>query len=246
MEKSSFNLHVFADADAVLAALADYFVAQASQAVAARGRFVVALSGGSSPKKLYELLASPAYHERVAWDKAYFFFGDERNVPQTSPDSNYLMAKKALFDPLAIRQGQVFAVDTGLAPAEAAAQYGVAIEEFFKEDPAHFDLVLLGLGDNAHTASLFPNTPVLHDQTVSVQEVWLPVEQVFRITFTAPLINQARAVAFLVYGAGKAEAVHQILELPRDVDRYPAQLIGLAGQPIDWFLDEAAAAQVKH
>jgi len=246
MERSSYNLHVFADADAVLAALADYFVEQASQAVAARGRFAVALSGGSSPKKLYELLASPAYHERVAWDKAYFFFGDERNVPQTSPDSNYLMAKKALFDPLAIRPGQVFAVDTALAPAEAAAQYGVAIEEFFKEDPAHFDLVLLGLGDNAHTASLFPNTPVLHDQTVSVQGVWLPVEQVFRITFTAPLINQARAVAFLVYGAGKAEAVHQILELPRDIDQYPAQLIELTGQPVDWFLDEAAAAQVKH
>jgi len=244
MEKSSFRLHVSATADAVLAALADYFVDQASQAVAARGRFAVALSGGSSPKKLYELLASSAYHERVAWDKAYFFFGDERNVPQTSPDSNYLMAKKALFDPLAIRPGQVFAVDTRLAPAEAAAQYGVAIEEFFREDPAHFDLVLLGLGDNAHTASLFPNTPVLHDQTVSVQEVWLPVEQVFRITFTAPLINQARAVAFLVYGAGKAEAVHQILELPRDIDRYPAQLIELEGKPLDWFLDEAAASKL--
>jgi 6-phosphogluconolactonase len=244
MLKSSFNLHVFADADAVLGALADYFVDQASQAVAARGRFVVALSGGSSPKKLYELLASPAYRERVEWDKAYFFFGDERNVPQTSPDSNYLMAKKALFDPLAIRPGQVFAVDTRLAPAEAAAQYGVAIEEFFREDPAHFDLVLLGLGDNAHTASLFPNTPVLHDQTVSVQEVWLPVEQVFRITFTAPLINQAHAVAFLVYGKGKAEAVHQILDLPRDIDQYPAQLIELKDKPVDWFLDEAAASEL--
>ena len=151
------------------------------------------------------------------------------------------MAKKALFDPLGIKPGQVFAVDTRLAPAEAAAQYGVAIEEFFKEDPAHFDLVLLGLGDNAHTASLFPNTPVLHDKTVSVQEVWLPVEQVFRITFTAPLINQARAVAFLVYGEGKAEAVHQILELPRNVDQYPAQLIELPGGQVDWFLDEAAA-----
>ena len=244
MLKSSFNLHVFADADAVLAALADYFVDQASQAVAARGRFVVALSGGSSPKKLYELLASPAYRESVAWDKAYFFFGDERNVPQTSPDSNYLMAKKALFDPLAIRPGQVFGIDTRLAPAEAAAQYGVDVEEFFGEKKARFDLVLLGLGDNAHTASLFPNTPVLHDQTVSVQEVWLPVEQVFRVTFTAPLINQARAVAFLVYGAGKAEAVHQILELPRDVDRYPAQLIELEGKPVEWFLDEAAASQL--
>jgi 6-phosphogluconolactonase len=241
MEKSSFNLHVAPTAEAVLAELADYFVAQASRAVAARGRFTVALSGGSSPKKLYELLASPAYHEQVDWDKTYFFFGDERNVPQSSPDSNYLMAKKALFDPLGIKPKQVFAVDTELAPAEAAAQYGVAIEEFFQEDPAHFDLVLLGLGDNAHTASLFPHTPVLHDTTVSVQEVWLPVEQVFRITFTAPLINQARAVAFLVYGAGKAEAVHQILELPRDVDQYPAQLIELPGGQVEWFLDEPAA-----
>jgi len=245
MERNNAQLHVFATADAVLGALADYFVAQASQAVAARGRFVVALSGGSSPKKLYELLASPAYHEQVAWDKAYFFFGDERNVPHTSPDSNYLMAKKALFDPLAIRPGQVFAVDTSLAPAEAAAQYGVDVEEFFGEREAEFDLVLLGLGDNAHTASLFPNTPVLHDQTVSVQEVWLPIEQVFRITFTAPLINQARAVAFLVYGAGKAEAVKQILELPRDIENYPAQLIALASKPVDWFLDEAAAQQLQ-
>lgn len=241
MEKSSFHLHVAPTAEAVLTALADYFVAQASQAVAARGRFVVALSGGSSPKKLYELLASPVYHEQVDWDKVYFFFGDERNVPQSSPDSNYLMAKKALFDPLGIKPGQVFAVDTELAPAEAAAQYGVDVEEFFQEDPAHFDLVLLGLGDNAHTASLFPHTPVLHDKAVGVKEVWLPVEQVFRITFTAPLINQARAVAFLVYGAGKAEAVHQILELPRDVDQYPAQLIELENGQVEWFLDEPAA-----
>jgi 6-phosphogluconolactonase len=241
MQKSSYNLHVAPTAEAVLAALADYFVAQASQAVAARGCFSVALSGGSSPKKLYELLASPAYHEQVDWDKVYFFFGDERNVPQSSPDSNYLLAKKALFDPLGIRPGQVFAVDTRLAPAEAAVQYGVAIEEFFKEDPAHFDLVLLGLGDNAHTASLFPHTPVLHDTTVGVKEAWLPEQQVFRITFTAPLINQARAVAFLVYGEGKAEAVHQILELPRNVDQYPAQLIELPGGQVDWFLDEPAA-----
>ncbi len=244
MALNSPRLHVSADADAVLTALADYFVAAAAQAVAARGRFAVALSGGSSPKKLYELLASPAYHEQVAWEQVYFFFGDERNVPQTSPDSNYLMAKTTLLDPLGIRPAQVFAVDTRLPPAEAAAQYGVAVEEFFGEEKAEFDIVLLGLGDNAHTASLFPNTPVLHDKAVGVKEVWLPVEQVFRITFTAPLINQARAVAFLVYGQGKAEAVHQILELPRDVDMYPAQLIELDGKEVDWFLDEAAASQL--
>jgi 6-phosphogluconolactonase len=239
------ELHVLKTAEEVLRELANFFVAKASQAVEARGRFSVALSGGSSPKKLYELLASPAYREQVAWEQVYFFFGDERNVPQTSPDSNYLMAKKALFDPLGIRPAQVFDIDTQLAPPEAAAQYGVDIEEFFGERKARFDLVLLGLGDNAHTASLFPHTPVLHDKAVGVKEVWLPEQQVFRITLTAPLINQARAIAFLVYGADKALAVHQILELDRDIDNYPAQLIEPTSGEVDWFLDEAAAKELK-
>ncbi|WP_151086422.1 6-phosphogluconolactonase [Hymenobacter baengnokdamensis] len=240
------NLHVLKSADDTLRALADYFVAVASQALAARGRFVVALSGGSSPKKLYELLASPEYRSQLAWEQVYFFFGDERNVPQTSPESNYLLAKTTLFNSLNIRPTQVVAVDTRLAPAEAAAQYGVAVEEFFGEEKAVFDLVLLGLGDNAHTASLFPHTPVLHDTTVGVKEVWLPEQEVFRITFTAPLINQARAVAFLVYGAGKAEAVRQVLELPRNMEQYPAQLIQPEHGEVEWFLDEAAAALIKH
>ena len=239
------DLHIFSTPDDVLRALADYFVERAAQAIERRGRFVVALSGGSSPKKLYELLASPAYRERVQWEQTYFFFGDERNVPQTSPDSNYLMAKTALLAPLGVRPSQVFAVDTELNPAEAAAQYCVDIEEFFGEKKAKFDLVLLGLGDNAHTASLFPRTPVLHDKSVSVKEVWLPEQQVYRITFTAPLINQARAVAFLVYGAGKAEAVHQILEEDRDIEQYPAQLIAPSSGELAWFLDEPAAKSLQ-
>jgi 6-phosphogluconolactonase len=238
------DLHIFPTADEVLRALADYFVERAAQAVERRGRFAVALSGGSSPKQLYELLASPAYRSRVAWEQVYFFFGDERNVPHTSSDSNYLMAKKALFDPLGVRPSQVFAVDTELKPAEAAAQYCVDIEEFFGEKKAKFDLVLLGLGDNAHTASLFPHTPVLHDKTVGVKEVWLPEQQVFRITLTAPLINQARAIAFLVYGAGKAEAVQQILEQDRDINQFPAQLIEPSNGELEWFLDEAAAKEL--
>jgi 6-phosphogluconolactonase len=238
------DLHIFPTADEVLRALADYFVERAAQAVERRGRFAVALSGGSSPKQLYELLASPAYRSRVAWEQVYFFFGDERNVPHTSSDSNYLMAKKALFEPLGVRPSQVFAVDTELKPAEAAAQYCVDIEEFFGEKKAKFDLVLLGLGDNAHTASLFPHTPVLHDKTVGVKEVWLPEQQVFRITLTAPLINQARAIAFLVYGAGKAEAVQQILEQDRDINQFPAQLIEPSSGDLEWFLDEAAAKEL--
>jgi len=238
------ELHISKTAEQVLSALAEYFVARAGQAIERRGRFAVALSGGSSPKKLYELLASPAYHERVAWEQVYFFFGDERNVPHTSPDSNYLMAKKALLDPLGIRPAQVFAVDTDLEPAEAAAQYCVDIEEFFGEKKAKFDLVLLGLGDNAHTASLFPHTPVLQDKSVSVKEVWLPEQKVFRITMTAPLINQARAIAFLVYGADKAEAVAQVLGSERNIEQYPAQLIAPSSEEVQWFLDEAAAKEL--
>jgi len=146
---------------------------------------------------------------------------------------------------LAIKPAHVFAVDTALDPAEAAVQYGVAIEEFFGDEPARFDLVLLGLGDNAHTASLFPHTPVLHDQAVGVKDVFVAELKTTRITLTAPLLNQARATAFLVYGAGKAIAVQQILEGPRDVDQYPAQLIAPAGGNVHWFLDEAAAAQLQ-
>jgi len=239
------ELHIFPAEDAVLRALANFFVATTNQAIAARGRFAVALSGGNSPKKLYELLASDAYRAQVAWGKVCFFFGDERTVPKTSPDSNYLMAKKALFDPLDIRPDHVFAVDTVLAPTEAAAQYGMAIEEFFGDEPARFDLVLLGLGDNAHTASLFPHTDVLSDQTVGVKDVFVAELNTTRITMTAPLLNQARATAFLVYGAGKAAAVQQILEFPRDIGQYPAQLINPAHGTVNWFLDRAAAGLLK-
>ena len=222
-------LHIHPTADEVLHQLAQYFVGQARQAIAARGRFSVALSGGSSPKKLYELLASPTYQPQVEWPKVYFFFGDERNVPPTHPDSNYGMAKAALLAPLGIADAQVFAVDTSLEPAEAAQAYTRTIETFFAPDAVRFDLVLLGLGDNSHTASLFPHTPVLHDPSIGAREVFVAEKQAYRITLTAPLINQAQAVAFLVYGADKAAAVQRVLTGPRDIDEFPAQLIAPAG-----------------
>jgi len=229
-----------------LRALADYFVAQAGAAVAARGRFVVALSGGSSPRRLYELLASAEYRAQVAWERVYFFFGDERNVPPDAPGSNYRMARLALLDPLGIAPDHVFAYDTRPAPAEAAAAYETRLRQLFgaDENPAGliFDLILLGLGDNAHTASLFPRTSVLTETAAGVRAVFLPEQQVWRLTFTAPLINQARAVAFLVFGADKAAAVAQVRGLVRDASEYPAQLIAPVSGETVWFLDEAAAS----
>jgi 6-phosphogluconolactonase len=239
------KLNIFNSADEVLTALADYFVKVATESIAAKNKFTVALSGGSSPKKLYELLASTSYADHVDWEKVYFFFGDERNVPQDHKDSNYLMAKKALFDPLLISPANVFAVDTTFEPAEAAARYWEMISTFFDEGELSFDLVLLGLGDNSHTASLFPHTPVLHDTTPGVKEVWLEDQQVWRITLNAPLINDGRHIAFLVYGEGKAIAVHHVLEDAEDIEEYPAQLIdSIVGETV-WFLDEAAAADLE-
>ncbi|HEY2582181.1 MAG TPA: 6-phosphogluconolactonase [Mucilaginibacter sp.] len=238
------ELNIFNTADEVLAALAAHFVKIANQAIAADGRFSVALSGGSSPKKLYELLAL-SFKDKVDWGKVYFFFGDERNVPQTHPDSNYLMAKKALFDPLNIKRSHIFPVDTSLDPGDAARKYEEEILEFFDENEMSFDLVLLGLGDNSHTASLFPYTPVLHDRIPGVKEVFLEDQQVYRITLNAPLINEAGHIAFLVYGEGKAIAVHHVLEDDEDIENYPAQLIEPVVGEIEWFLDEAAASLLK-
>ncbi len=237
-------LHVHPAIEATLHALADYFVAKAHEAIAARGRFAVALSGGSSPKKLYELLASPAYRAQVNWANVHFFFGDERNVPRTDPQSNYLMARTALLAPLGIADDHVFAFDTTLAPTKAAAAYTSVINGFFSPKPTRFDLVLLGLGDNSHTASLFPHTPILHATTAEVQAVFVPEVGMDRLSFTAPLINQARAVAFLVFGADKAAAVRRVRQGARNVEEFPAQLIVLSAGERQWFLDEAAASEL--
>lgn len=240
------KLNVLKSPEDVIVNLAHLFVTVAEQAIANTGRFSVALSGGSSPKKLYELLASDAWKNKVDWENVYFFFGDERYVPHTDKDSNYLMVKTALFDPLKIDDSNVFAVDTSKSPEEAAEAYTESINKFFGDGLPAFDLVLLGLGDNSHTASLFPHTTVLHDETVSVKSVWVQEVNATRITFTAPLINEAHHIAFLVYGAGKAEAVHHILEDARDIENYPAQLIAPTHGDVIWYLDEAAAANVKH
>jgi 6-phosphogluconolactonase len=240
------KLNVLKSPEDVIINLAHFFVTLAEQAIANTGRFTVALSGGSSPKKLYELLASNDFKNKVDWANVHFFFGDERYVPHTDKDSNYLMVKTALFDPLKIDYDNIFAVDTSKSPEGAAEAYTDSINQFFGSESPAFDLILLGLGDNSHTASLFPHTPVLHDTTVSVKSVYVEEVQANRITFTAPLINEAHHIAFLVYGAGKAEAVHHILEDARDIENYPAQLIAPTHGDVIWYLDEAAAANVKH
>lgn len=238
-------LHVMDGADVLLKTLADLIVDNSRQAIAKRGKFSLVLSGGSSPKKLYELLASQTYRDQIAWPRVYFFFGDERYVPADHPDSNYRMARLALFEPLGIIPGQVFRMNTDLDPEAAATAYENDIRAFFGDKPAHFDLILLGLGDNSHTASLFPHTPVLHEKSALVKSCYIDEVKMFRITLTAPCINQGSTIAFLVFGESKKEAVKHILADIDDIDQYPAQLIKPAHGQIHWFLDKPAASLLQ-
>lgn len=238
-------LHVFDKVDSLFTSIADFIVAKAGEAIAKEGRFSLVLSGGNSPKKLHELLASDAYRTKIEWSKVFFFFGDERYVPATHQDSNFLMAKNTLFDPLNISKSQIFPINTSLPPAGCAKAYEKDIVTFFGNNPVKFDLIILGLGDNSHTASLFPNTAVLHEKNALVKEEYIEEVKMYRITLTAPVINDAHYISFLLYGAGKAEAVKHILEDERNVNEYPAQLIHPTTGELHWFMDVAAADKLK-
>ena len=239
------SIHIYKKEQELLNAIADYFVQSAKESIETDGQFNVALSGGNSPKKLYQLLSSTLYKNKVEWKKVNFFFGDERYVPENDLQRNSLMVEDSLFRPLYISKSQIFKVDTTLSPDVAAAAYFDLIQSHFKEKPIQFDLILLGLGDNAHTASLFPFTAVLAERTINVKSVFLKEQEVYRITMTAPLINQSKKIAFLVYGKDKAIAVSEILEGDVDTNKYPAQLINPLNGDVVWFLDEPAASLLE-
>ncbi|HEY9488607.1 MAG TPA: 6-phosphogluconolactonase [Chryseosolibacter sp.] len=239
------KINVFKTVNELIPAVAGYFSATAQDSISSRGEFNVALSGGISPKKLYEMLASPEFEKQIDWDKINFFFGDERNVPKDDPENNALMVRKVLFDPLKISESRIFAVDTTLPPQEASKRYMSAISHHFGDQKIRFDLILLGLGDDAHTASLFPYTAVLKDESASIKAVYVEQKDLYRITMTAPLINQARHIAFLVFGNAKSKAVYHVLENGSDPEKYPAQLIHPENGDLQWFLDETAASGLQ-
>jgi 6-phosphogluconolactonase len=238
------KLHIYKTTDEVIEALANYFVQIVNSAIKEKNECTIVLSGGNSPKKLYQLLASWGFSNQIDWDKIYFFFEDERCVPFSSPENNGAMAKKFLFDPLKIADANIFYINTAVPPDEAAKKYAQRIVSYFKNKPIRFDLILLGLGDNGHTASLFPHTPVLHEKKALVKAVHLADPLSYRITMTAPLINEAHAIAFLVYGETKANAVYEVLEGEKDFETYPAQLINSEDGTMHWFLDEDAAKKL--
>ncbi|MCJ8164137.1 6-phosphogluconolactonase [Pontibacter sp. E15-1] len=239
-------IHIFEDKDALSQAAAKFFVQKAQEAVAANGRFTVALTGGSSPVLLHKLLSASPYKEQVPWEKTFVFWGDERWVPLTDERSNAKMAFDTLLDHVPVPKGQVYPMwQDNTSPEDFAKQYEQVLQQHFKAGPPQFDLILLGMGDDGHTASLFPGTEVLHETTKWVQAYYLAPQSMFRVTLTAPLINQAKTICFLTFGDNKAPALHEVLEGEPNPEKYPAQLIRPQQGEVYWFVDEKAASQLN-
>ncbi|MBB5619047.1 6-phosphogluconolactonase [Pedobacter cryoconitis] len=235
------NLLIYKTKSELLKDLADYVIAIAEKAIAEKDCFNFVLTGGNSPKELYEML-STTYREKLDWSKVFFFIGDERNVPPGHESYNGLMANKSILSPLNIAADHIFFVDTTLAPEKAAIEYAKAITTHFGGADLAFDLILLGMGDDGHTASLFPGTDILGSKEVTVESVYVEKLATYRISFTAPLINKAKNVAFLVFGEAKADALKHVIEdEPKTPELYPSQLIDPIDGSLTWFLDSDAA-----
>lgn len=239
-------VQVFENKNQLSQAAAELFVKVAQEAVKQRGRFTVALTGGSSPVQLYEMLTEPPYAEEVPWAQTYVFWGDERWVPLTDERSNARMARETLLSKVPVPLGQIYPMWAENAPPEDfALHYEELLHRHFYEENPRFDLILLGMGDDGHTASLFPHTGVVHERSRWVRAYYLESQSMYRITLTAPLLNQARNICFLIFGESKAHALHEVLEGKPNPEEYPAQLIQPEKGELRWYVDQDAAALLE-
>ena len=244
----SAEIHVLENETALAREVGDFLAWSAEETLRRCAQFRLVLSGGSTPRTLYRTLSSSPLATRFEWPRIRFFFGDERCVPPTHTDSNFAMAKAALFDPLGVADHQISRMRGEDDPETAARAYESTIRQEFAADAPmipSLDVVLLGLGDDGHTASLFPSSPALDERSRLVVAAPSPVGIRQRITMTLPLLNQARVVLFLVTGAKKAAMVRKVLEPCNDEIPLPSARIHPTTGRLLWYLDEAAAADLS-
>jgi 6-phosphogluconolactonase len=243
---------VYPDNASLIGGAADLVIESAAQAIAARGHFTLVLSGGSTPRPVYARLATADYRDRIDWSKVKIFFGDERCVPPDDPQSNYHMVRTALLDHVPLPPDNIYRIRGEDAPEQAAADYAAALRRTFGGDaagggppPEGFDLNLLGMGDNGHTASLFPGLAAVTETFRWVMALYVEVVGMWRVTMTPVIINAARQVAFLVSGAEKAEMLQRVLEGPYQPVVLPSQIIKPVPGELHWLLDPPAAAKLR-
>lgn len=240
------EIKVMPDPASVAHEAAERIVKLAEEAIELRGKFSIALAGGSTPEALFKLLAAEPYRDAIDWPNVHVFFGDERCVPPEDKDSNYRLARTTLLSKVAIPGDNVYRMHGEDDPEEAAKQYGTLLKEQFGDagfsGPGNtLDLILLGMGDDGHTASLFPHTKGLHETKHRCIANWVEQKNTWRITMTYPFINAARAVFICVTGTAKADRLKEVLEGPLDPERLPVQKIAPTDGKLTWILDAGAA-----
>jgi 6-phosphogluconolactonase len=240
------DILTFADTEKLTHAAADYIVKVAQESIASHGRFTFALSGGTTPKKLYGLLATEPYRSQIDWERVEIFWSDERCVPPDDAESNYHLAQEVMFSRLTLLTSQIHRMPADEVDRDAAAaKYSQEMQRVFGEALPRFDLIQLGMGPEGHTASLFPHQPSLHEQRLLVMPVSVPKPPPPRLTFTPPVLNAARHTLFLVTGGEKADAVQAVLEGDYQPDEYPAQIVQPTQGEVTWMLDNAATAKLQ-
>ena len=235
------EVRILPNAEHLAIAAAEHFIALAGEAIAARGLFSVAFAGGSTPRATYALLATEEYAGRVDWSRVHVFWGDERCVPPEHVDSNYRMARETLLDDVPLPAQNVHRVHGEMAPEDAASDYEKTLRLFFGDDVPRFDLVLLGMGSDGHTASLFPGMAMLHEERRWAVAHHVDSVRGWRVTLTPVVINVALNVIFIVSGETKAKRVALVLKGPYLPKALPVQLISPVDGRLLWLLDAAAA-----
>lgn len=208
-------------------------------------RFTIVLAGGNTPKKLYQLLATEEFKNKIDWSKLHFFWGDERYVPFIDEKNNAKMVFDNLLNHVAVAKENIHIIQTDIEPELSAIAYEKLLHEYFPDNNKTFDLVLLGMGDNAHTLSLFPGYEVVQEKKRWVQSFYLEEQKMVRITLTASVVNAAGCIVFLVSGSDKAAAVQHVLAGEHEPDLYPSQVIQPFNGELYWWIDEAAAADLE-
>ncbi len=240
------QIALYPDTDILSRDAAQYVVRLAAEAIVIHGRFTIALSGGTTPKKLYALLGNEPYRNQIDWTRVEIFWSDERCVPPESEESNYLLAQQVLLSKIPVAASQIHRMPADEADRDAAsAAYTDEMRRVFATSGTpNFDLIQLGMGPEGHTASLFPHQASLHEQQRLVMPVTVPKPPPPRLTFTPPILNAARHVLFLVTGSEKADAVHAVLEGEYNPNEYPAQIVRPTNGEVVWMLDQGAASKL--
>ena len=240
-----YTLKIFPTASALNSAAAQWIITLAGKAISERGKFILSLSGGKTPLELYLSLSKPPLMNQIDWKKVFVFWSDERCVSLDDARNNAHQALSLFLDKIDIPESNIYRIPVNLPPAEAASVYEYKLAKFFDANPPRFDLILLGLGENGHTASLFPGTRTVEEKTKGIRDIYIKEEEMFRITMTAPFINQSRHILFLVLGNEKAIILAKVLKGPYQPQKYPAQLIRPVDGELTWFVDEQAASHLN-